>query len=127
PGAPTVDALGIRVVLTTSGKLTPEALEKKLRAIRAALSVPRDVRTDLSEGDYGDQAILRIRTRTPDRDTTWRPGRVGVGLDTDTGQPVVLPKGRKLIAGTSGAGKSVLVRVRIAEALTADEPTVVVY
>ena len=127
PGAPTVDALGIRVVLTTSGKVTPASLEKKLPALRAALSVPRDTRSDLSEGDYGDQSILRIRTRTPSRDMVWRPGRVGVGLDTDTGQPVVLPKGRKLIAGTSGAGKSVLVRVRIAEALTAAEPTVVVY
>ena len=127
PGAPTVDALGIRVVLTTSGKVTPASLEKKLPALRAALSVPRDTRSDLSEGDYGDQAVLRIRTRTPSRDMVWRPGRVGVGLDTDTGQPVVLPKGRKLIAGTSGAGKSVLVRVRIADALTAAEPTVVVY
>ena len=130
PGTPTVDALGIRVVLTTSGKLTPEALEKKLRAIRAALSVPRDVRTDLSEGDYGDQAILRIRTRTPDRDMTWTPTRKGIGLDTDTGKPVVLPKGRMIIAGTSGAGKSVLVRVAMAEALDADagdEPTVVVF
>lgn len=127
PGSPTVDALGIRVVLTTSGKLTPETLGRKLPAIRAALSVPRQVRTDLSQGDYGDQAILRIRTRTPDRDMTWAPSREGVGVDTDTGKPVVLPKGRKLIAGTSGAGKSVLVRVRMAEALSAGEPTVVVY
>lgn len=127
PGTPTVDALGIRVVLTLSGKVTPESLERKLPAIRAALSVPRDVRSDLSEGDYGDQAVLRIRTRTPSRDMVWRPGCKGVGLDTETGRPVVLPKGRKLIAGTSGAGKSVLVRVAIAEALTADEPTVVVY
>lgn len=127
PGTPTVDVLGIRVVLTLSGKATTDSLKKKMPALRAALSVPRDVRSDLSEGDLGDQSILRIRTRTPSRDMVWRPGRVGVGLDTDTGQPVVLPKGRKLIAGTSGAGKSVLVRVRIAEALTATEPTAVVY
>lgn len=127
PGAPTVDALGVRVVLTTSGKVTPESLGKKLPALRAALSVPRNTRSDLGEGDYGDQGVLRIRTRTPSRDMTWRPGCKGVGLDTDTGQPVTLPKGRKLIAGTSGAGKSVLVRVRIAEALQATEPTVVVY
>ena len=95
--------------------------------MRAALSVPRDVRSDLSDGDLGDQSVLRIRTRTPSRDMVWRPGCKGVGLDTDTGQPITLPNGRKLIAGTSGAGKSVLVRVRIAEALTAAEPTVVVY
>lgn len=127
PGSPTVDALGIRVVLTVSGKHTPESLEKKMPAIRAALSVPRDVRSDLSEGDYGDQAVLRIRTRTPSRDMVWRPGRVGIGVDTETGNPVVLPKGRMLIAGTSGAGKSVLVRVAMAEALQSDEPTTVVY
>lgn len=127
PGSPTVDALGIRVVLTASGKHTPESLEKKMPAIRAALSVPRDVRSDLSEGDYGDQAVLRIRTRTPSRDMVWRPGRVGIGVDTETGNPVVLPKGRMLIAGTSGAGKSVLVRVAMAEALQSDEPTTVVY
>lgn len=127
PGVPTVDALGVRVVLTTSGKATPENLGKKMSAIRAALSVPRDTRSDLSEGDYGDQAVLRIRTRVPSRDMVWRPGCKGIGLDTDTGQPVVLPKGRMLIAGTSGAGKSVLVRVVMAEALIADEPTVVVY
>jgi len=127
PGTPTVDALGIRVVLTLSGKMTPELLEKKLPVLRAALSVPRDVHSDLGDGDYGDQMVLRIRTRTPSRDMVWRPGRQGVGVDTETGQPVVLPKGRMLIAGTSGAGKSVLVRVLIADALQADEPTVVVY
>lgn len=127
PGTPTVDALGIRVVLTVSGKHTPKTLEKKLPAIRAALSVPRDVRSDLGEGDYGDQAVLRIRTRTPSRDMVWRPGRQGVGVDTETGNPVVLPKGRMLIAGTSGAGKSVLVRVVMADALQEVEPTVVVY
>lgn len=127
PSDPTIDNLGIRAVLTTSGKVTPKSLDKKLSAIRAALSVPRDVRTDLSEGDYGDQAILRIRTRTPDRDMVWRPTCKGIGVDTETGAPVVLPKGRMLIAGTSGAGKSVLVRVVMAEALTAEEPTVVVF
>lgn len=127
PGTPTVDVLGIRVVLTLSGKATTDNLKKKMPALRAALSVPRDTRSDLSEGDLGDQSILRIRTRTPSRDMVWRPGRVGIGLDTDTGRPVVLPKGRMLIAGTSGAGKSVLVRVAMAEALQASEPTVVVY
>lgn len=127
PGTPTVDALGIRVVLEVSGKHTPESLEKKMPAIRAALSVPRDTRSDLSEGDYGDQAVLRIRTRTPSRDMVWRPGRVGIGVDTETGQPVTIPKSRVLIAGTSGSGKSVLVRVVMAGALCSDEPTVVVY
>ncbi|MDT0302868.1 hypothetical protein RM446_12165 [Streptomonospora sp. DSM 45055] len=127
PASPTIDALGIRVVLTTTGRITPEALGKKIDAIRAALSVPTGVRTDLSPGEVGDQAVLRIRTRTPERDMTWRPDRQGIGVDTDTGAPVVLPKGRMLIAGTSGAGKSVLLRVVMAEALCADEPTVVVY
>ncbi|GAA4928544.1 hypothetical protein GCM10023224_04720 [Streptomonospora halophila] len=127
PASPTIDALGIRVVLTTTGRLTPEALDKKLGAIRAALAVPKGVRTDLSPGDVGDQAVLRIRTRTPERDMTWRPDRQGIGLDIDTGRPVALPKGRMLIAGTSGAGKSVLLRVLMAEALCAREPTAVVY
>ncbi|GAA4911139.1 FtsK/SpoIIIE domain-containing protein [Streptomonospora salina] len=124
---PSLDSLGIRVVLKTSGRTTPDTLGKRMSAVRAALAVPRDVRTDLSPGDVGDEAVLRIRTRTPDRDMTWRPERAGIGVDTDTGEPVVLPKGRMLIAGTSGAGKSVLLRVVMAEALCAQEPTAVVY
>ncbi|MFE1170492.1 FtsK/SpoIIIE domain-containing protein [Nocardiopsis sp. NPDC058789] len=127
PGTPTVDALGIRVVLTTSGKLTLELLKKKLPVVRAALSVPRDVRTDLHPGEVGDQAVLRIRTRSPERDMAWNPRRDGIGVDADTGKPVTLPKGRKLIAGTSGSGKSVLLRVVMAEAMHSGEPTVVVY
>ncbi|MDT0305044.1 FtsK/SpoIIIE domain-containing protein [Streptomonospora wellingtoniae] len=127
PAPPSLDSLGIRVVLATSGRMTPEKLGKRLPEVRAALALPRGVRADLSPGDVGDQAVLRIRTRTPERDMTWRPGRAGIGVDSDTGRPVVLPKGRMLIAGTSGAGKSVLLRVVMAEALCAAEPTAVVY
>lgn len=123
----TLGDTGITVVLHTSGKLTPAQLVRRVDVVRAVLAVPARVAMDITPGDVGDQAVLRIRTRTPERDMTWAPTRRGIGVDTDTGEVVEVPTGRKLIAGTSGAGKSVLLRVIMAEALCAPEPTAVVY
>lgn len=123
----TLGDTGITVVLHTSGKLTPAQLVRRVDVVRAVLAVPARVAMDITPGDVGDQAVLRIRTRTPERDMTWAPTRRGIGVDTDTGEVVEVPTGRKLIAGTSGAGKSVLLRVIMAEALCAPEPTAVIY
>ncbi|MBB4931887.1 hypothetical protein F4561_002707 [Lipingzhangella halophila] len=126
-GEVTLDESGICVVLDTHNTLTPAALTKKTDTVRAVLGVPTATRIEITHGDIGDQAMVRIRTREKELDTTWRPGCEGIGADSDTGEVVELPKGRKLIAGTSGSGKSVLLRVVMADALCADEPTTVVY
>lgn len=57
-------------------------------------------------------------------DMCWVPGRRGIGVDTTTGETVPVPEGRLLVAGTSGAGKSVTVRVLIADALARGERVV---
>src|SRR5690606_32756721 len=100
----TLGDTGITVVLHTSGKLTPAQLVRRVDAVRA---VPARVAMDITPGDVGDQAVLRIRTRRLELDTVWRPGRTGIGLDTDTGEVVEVPDdARMVVCGASGAGKS---------------------
>ncbi|MFL1381524.1 FtsK/SpoIIIE domain-containing protein [Nocardiopsis protaetiae] len=116
PDAPTLDESGIGVVLHTTGKLTPADLRKKVPAVRALLGVPTDTSMDITPGKVGDQALLRIRTRTVARDLTWEPDRPGIGVDVDTGEDVELtPYHRMLIAGASRSGKTVLLRVLMAK------------
>ncbi|WP_039821013.1 FtsK/SpoIIIE domain-containing protein [Nocardiopsis halophila] len=118
---------GLRIHLVLDKRWTLERLRKNLGLVRTMLGVPTSARTEVLPGERADQARLYIRTRRKALDTRWRPGVRGIGLDTDTGLAVDLPAGRKLIAGTSGSGKSVLVRVRIAQLLLSQEPTRVVY
>ena len=122
-----LDENGIRCVLTLGGTWTTDKLRKAADRVRALLAVPTATRIEITPGDKGDESVLRIRTRAKELDTAWSPSAKGIGLDTDSGEVVDLPKGRKLVAGTSGAGKSVLVRVIMAAALISDEPTAVVY
>lgn len=111
PASPVLDSLGIRVVLTTTGKITPEALLKREDALRAALDIPADVKMVVSPGASGQEAVLRIRTRTPRLDTRWNPGRAGVGFVPETGRTVdVDAYGHRLVAGVTGAGKSTAMR-----------------
>src|SRR5690606_37405446 len=121
---------GLVATLGLSGRWTAArvAAPDTVGRIRAALSVPSSVRLDVAHGDVGDEVELRIRTRERRTDALWTPDRAGtIGLDTDTGQAVPIPPGRLLVAGTSGAGKSVALRVLMASALLAEEPTAVVY
>lgn len=121
---------GLVATLGLSGRWTAArvAAPDTVGRIRAALSVPSAVRADVVPGDVGDEVELRIRTRERRPDALWTPDRAGsIGVDTDTGQAVPIPPGRLLVAGTSGAGKSVALRVLMAGALLAEEPTAVVY
>lgn len=121
---------GLVATLGLSGRWTAArvAAPDTVGRIRAALSVPSSVRLDVAHGAVGDEVELRIRTRERRTDALWTPDRAGtIGLDTDTGQAVPIPPGRLLVAGTSGAGKSVALRVLMASALLAEEPTAVVY
>ncbi|MEU5859333.1 FtsK/SpoIIIE domain-containing protein [Nocardiopsis dassonvillei] len=116
PGHPTLAETGMSVVLRTSGRLTPADLIKKTNPVRALLGVPTDIALDIIQGEQGDEALLRIRTRTPERNMTWRPGLDSIGVDVTTGQEVDLPVyHRMLIAGASRSGKTVLLRVLMAK------------
>lgn len=121
---------GLVATVALSGRWTAArvAAPDTVGRIRAALSVPSAVRLDVAPGDVGDEVELRIRTRERRTDALWTPERAGtIGVDTDTGQAVPIPPGRLLVAGTSGAGKSVALRVLMAGALLAEEPTAVIY
>lgn len=115
-GDPTLSETGLQVVLTCSGRLTPADLIKKTSSVRALLGVPTGTALNVVRGEQGDQAVVRIRTRTPERDMTWYPGRSGIGVDVSTGQEVDLQVyHRMLIAGASRSGKTVLLRVLMAK------------
>lgn len=121
---------GLVATLGLSGRWTAArvAAPDTVGRIRAALSVPSTVRLDVAHGAVGDEVELRIRTRERRTDALWTPDRAGsIGVCTDTGQAVPIPPGRLLVAGTSGAGKSVALRVLMASALLAEEPTAVIY
>lgn len=121
---------GLVATLGLSGRWTASrvAAPDTVGRIRAALSVPSAVRLDVAHGAVGDEVELRIRTRERRPDALWTPDRAGtIGVCTDTGQAVPIPPGRLLVAGTSGAGKSVALRVLMAGALLAEEPTAVIY
>lgn len=112
PGDPTLAETGLSVVVTCDGRITPGGLMKKTGAVRSLLGVPTGTALDIVQGERGDQALVRIRTRTPQRDMDWQPGKEGVGVDLTTGEVVDLEVyHRMLIAGASRSGKTVMMRV----------------
>ncbi|MFE0267264.1 FtsK/SpoIIIE domain-containing protein [Nocardiopsis alba] len=116
PGDPVLAETGLSVVVTCAGRITPEALIKKTNAVRSLLGVPTGIALDIVQGERGDQALVRIRTRTPQRDMEWQPGKEDVGVDVTTGEVVDLEVyHRMLIAGASRSGKTVMMRVLMAK------------
>ncbi|MET9041624.1 FtsK/SpoIIIE domain-containing protein [Streptomyces sp. NPDC004362] len=101
------------------GKWTPTALKGKREEIRALIGARTDLPMEIKAGSHGDRATITLRTRsaTDGIDLSgWQPGAPW-GVDTVTGEPVVVPLGRRmLVAGTSGAGKSWSTRAVLAEA-----------
>ncbi|RNL80707.1 FtsK/SpoIIIE domain-containing protein [Halostreptopolyspora alba] len=106
-GEPVLDELGIWVRLHLSGRWTPDRVRKHEDQLRSMLGVATRTRTQLLAGAADDDMVLRIRTRSRDLDTTWSPTSHGLGLDTDTGEPVdISDADRMLVCGASGSGKS---------------------
>jgi S-DNA-T family DNA segregation ATPase FtsK/SpoIIIE len=111
PHAPLLDSSGICVGVSLGGKWTPDRVRGSAGRIRAMLAVPEGTGVQVTPGATGDQVVLRIRTRTPELDTRWYPGRPGIGVVPETGRVVDLDAyGHRLVAGTTGAGKSVAMR-----------------
>lgn len=106
-------AAGIVAAVRLDGTWTPSKLRGAEDQIRALLGLRSDRRMEITAGKRGGWATLTVRTRiaVPDGVLAWDPARPVFGLDTITGAEVVIPLGeRLLIAGMSGAGKSVASR-----------------
>jgi hypothetical protein len=127
PGAPIIDESGLLIPIGFAGTWTPGKLDEQVDQVRALLAVPDEVRTQVKPGGTADRALLRVRTRTRDLDLTWSPEREGIGLDADTAEVVYVNTDERLLAaGTSGSGKSVALRVLMAEALAKPHAALVI-
>lgn len=111
-----VTSAGLACEIRLDGQWTTAKLAAAEASIRALLGCRKGLRLRVAEGERGGWAVLTLGTRTAvdGASLLWTPDRQGIGLDTGTGEVVALPHGRKLIAGTSGAGKSVLLRTILA-------------
>ncbi|MFJ9249937.1 cell division protein FtsK [Streptomyces sp. NPDC101776] len=112
-GQPKLTESGIVCAVRLDGQWTPRKLRGAEDHVRALLGARTDLRVQIKAGKRGGWAelILRTRSAADGDDLTWTPERRSLGVDTVTGDAVTVPLGeRLLIAGRSGAGKSVASR-----------------
>jgi S-DNA-T family DNA segregation ATPase FtsK/SpoIIIE len=112
-GRPKLTEAGIVVAVRLDGTWTATKLRSAEDHIRALLGARTGLRMQVKAGKQGGWAelILRTRSAADGDDLTWTPERRSLGVDTVTGEQVTVPLGeRLLIAGRSGAGKSVASR-----------------
>ncbi|MFE6430851.1 FtsK/SpoIIIE domain-containing protein [Streptomyces rochei] len=118
PSPAQVTPAGLVANVRLDNRWTPKAFRAKGDEIRALLGARTDLRMEIKPGSHGDRATITLRTRSAADGidlTGWTPG-CPWGVDTVTGEPVMVPLGRRmLIAGTSGAGKSWSTRALLAE------------
>lgn len=111
------------------GRWTPRTFRAKIDEIRAMLGARTELRMEIKPGSHGDRATITLRTRSAADGidlSGWTPGAPW-GVDTVTGEPVMVPLGRRmLIAGTSGSGKSWSTRALLAEASETEDHRLVV-
>lgn len=110
---PTLTESGIVCAVRLDGTWTAGKLRSSSDHVRALLGARTDLRIETKAGKKGGWAELTIRTRSAadGDDLLWTPERRSLGVDTVTGEQVTVPLGeRLLIAGRSGAGKSVASR-----------------
>ena len=127
-GRPTLTDAGIVADVRLDGTWTVAKLTAAADHVRALLGCRTGLRLEVKTGERGGwaQLILRTRSAVDGADMRWTPDREGIGLDTITGEPVRIPLNtRLLLAGSSGAGKSVTLRPALAE-LSADPKAAVV-
>jgi hypothetical protein len=112
-GQPKLTEAGIVCAVRLDGQWTPSKLRNAEDHIRALLGARTGLRMQIKAGKCGGWAevILRTRSAADGDDLKWTPERRSLGVDTVTGEQVTVPQGeRLLIAGRSGAGKSVASR-----------------
>gem|GEM_PF-2207583 len=127
---PEVTAAGIVCGVRLDGRWSAKKLAAEVDAVRALLGMRSETQMQIARGSHGDRATITVRTRNAAEGaalTGWTPG-CPWGIDTVTGEPVMVPLGRRmLIAGTSGSGKSWSTRALLAEASeSADHRLVVI-
>lgn len=119
---------GLGGTLTARARVTPSGIVvrvrldgtwtvKRLRAdedhLRSLLGARKSLRIEIEAGRRGGWAVLTLRTRSAadGHDGRWDPEDPHWGISTVTGEYVDIPLGeRLLLAGMSGAGKSVASR-----------------
>ncbi|MFJ4568272.1 MarR family transcriptional regulator [Streptomyces caelestis] len=112
-GRPKLTEAGIVCAVRLDGTWTATKLRAAEDHIRALLGARTSLRMQIKAGKQGGWAELTLRTRSAadGDDLKWTPERRSLGIDTVTGEQVTVPLGeRLLIAGRSGAGKSVASR-----------------
>ncbi|MFD3476993.1 FtsK/SpoIIIE domain-containing protein [Streptomyces sp. NPDC058695] len=112
-GRPKLTEAGIVCAVRLDGKWTASKLRAAEDHVRALLGARTELPMQIKAGKQGGWAELLLRTRSAadGDDLKWTPERRSIGVDTVTGEQVTVPLGeRLLIAGRSGAGKSVASR-----------------
>jgi S-DNA-T family DNA segregation ATPase FtsK/SpoIIIE len=111
-GVPDLGDAGITCAVRLDGSWTPDRLATAGDQVRALLGARTGLPMQIRPGARGGWAEITLRTRSAvdGQSLLWTPDRRGIGVDEITGEPVMLPHGRKLVAGASGMGKSVLLR-----------------
>ncbi|RAS25439.1 S-DNA-T family DNA segregation ATPase FtsK/SpoIIIE [Streptomyces avidinii] len=128
-GRPKLTESGIVVAVRLDGTWTATKLRGGEDHIRALLGARTGLRMQIKAGKQGGWAELTLRTRSAadGDDLLWSPERRSLGIDTVTGEHVTVPLGeRLLIAGRSGAGKSVASRPLLYDASEGDTNALVI-
>ncbi|WCD97519.1 MarR family transcriptional regulator [Streptomyces sp. HUAS 31] len=128
-GRPKLTEAGIVCAVRLDGKWTPAKLRAAEDHIRALLGARTSLRMQIKAGKQGGWAelILRTRSAADGDDLKWTPERRSLGVDTVTGEQVTVPLGeRLLIAGRSGAGKSVASRPLLYDASEGESNALVI-
>lgn len=123
-GRPELTDAGIVTDVRLDGKWTAAKLREAADHVRALLGCRSSLRMEIKAGTRGGWAVITLRTRSAadGDDLKWSPAARTFGVDAVTGEHVTVPLGeRLLIAGRSGAGKSVASRPLLFDA--SDGPT----
>ncbi|MDF3300709.1 MarR family transcriptional regulator [Streptomyces tropicalis] len=128
-GRPKLTEAGIVCAVRLDGTWTATKLRSAEDHIRALLGSRTSLRMQIKAGKQGGWAELTLRTRSAadGDDLKWTPERRSLGIDTVTGDQVAVPLGeRLLIAGRSGAGKSVASRPLLYDASEGESNALVI-
>jgi hypothetical protein len=124
---PEVTPGGIRCDVRLDNEWNIKTFSAKADSIRALLGARTGLRMRITNGPRGGWVVISLATRqatdgtsslwTPDLLKTAPAGMVSLGLDVETGEPVMIPfDERLLVSGASGTGKSWSVRPLMAAA-----------
>jgi S-DNA-T family DNA segregation ATPase FtsK/SpoIIIE len=129
-GDPVLSVSGVAVNVRLDGTWTATKLRQAADHVRALLGCRTSLRLEIKAGERGGWArmILRTRSAADGDDLLWSPEKRTFGVDIVTGEQVEVPLGeRMVIAGMSGAGKSVASRPLMFDASEGDTNALVIF